>query len=67
MPAVISPEAFDRWLDPDESRFKEACELLKSATEDFFEAYEVSTRVNKVANDDAENIVPVVSAGSRAA
>ena len=62
MPVVIPPEAFDRWLDPDETKFKEACELLKPAPDDLMEAYEVSPRVNKAANDDAENIVPVASA-----
>jgi putative SOS response-associated peptidase YedK len=67
MPTVIPPEAFDTWLDPDETNFKEACELLKSAAEDFFEAYEVSTHVNKVAHDDAENIAPVDTANIKAA
>jgi putative SOS response-associated peptidase YedK len=62
MPVVIPPEAFDRWLDPDETKFKEACVLLKPAPDDFMEAYEVSPRVNKAAHDDAENIVPVASA-----
>jgi putative SOS response-associated peptidase YedK len=59
MPAVIPFESFDHWLDPDETRFKEACALLKPAPDDFMEAYEVSPRVNKAANDDAENIMPV--------
>jgi putative SOS response-associated peptidase YedK len=59
MPAVIPPEAFDRWLHPDETNVKHACALLKPAPDDYLEAYEVSTRVNKVANDDAENIAPV--------
>jgi hypothetical protein len=31
------------------------------------EAYEVSQRVNKAANDDAENIAPVAGANSCAA
>src|ERR1700730_18877234 len=59
MPAIIPPEDFDCWLDPDETKFKEACALLKPAPDDFMEAYEVSPRVNKVAHDDAENIVSV--------
>jgi putative SOS response-associated peptidase YedK len=59
MPAVIPPEDFDCWLDPDETKFKEACELLKPAPDDWLEAYEVSPRVNKAAHDDAENIVSV--------
>jgi putative SOS response-associated peptidase YedK len=66
MPVVIPPEAFDRWLDSDEKNFGEACALLTPAPDDALEAYEVSPRVNKVANDDASNIAPV-NAGSRAA
>ena len=64
MPAVIPLDAFDTWLDADEKNFKTACALLKPAADDFFEAYEVSTRVNKVANDGAENIAPVDAAAS---
>ena len=67
MPAIIPPEDFDRWLDPDETKFSEACALLKPAPDELLEAYEVSPRVNKAANDDAENIAPVPSANSRAA
>jgi putative SOS response-associated peptidase YedK len=67
MPAIIRPEDFDIWLDPDETKFKEACALLTPAPEDFMETYEVSPRVNKVANDDAENISPVTDANSHAA
>jgi putative SOS response-associated peptidase YedK len=67
MPAIIPQEAFDYWLDPDEKNFKEACALLKPAPDDLLEAYEVSPRVNKAANDDAENIVSVADANSRAA
>ena len=66
MPVIIAPEAFDRWLDPDEKNFKEACALLTPAPDDFMEAYEVSARVNKAAHDDQENIAPV-NADSRAA
>ncbi len=67
MPVVIPPAAFDRWLDPDETRFKEACALLTPAPDALLEAYEVSPRVNKVASDDAENIAPIADANSRAA
>jgi putative SOS response-associated peptidase YedK len=67
MPAVIRPADFDRWLLPDETHFEEACALLKPAPDDFMHAHEVSPRVNKAANDDAENIVPVEDANPRAA
>ncbi|HLL27985.1 MAG TPA: SOS response-associated peptidase [Xanthobacteraceae bacterium] len=59
MPAIIPPGDFTVWLDADETNFKAATALLKRAPDDWLEAHEVSPRVNKVANDDAENIVPV--------
>jgi len=62
----VPPAAFDRWLEPDETRFKEACALLTPAPDDLMEAYEVSPRVNKVVHDDASNIA-LVGANSRAA
>lgn len=54
MPVVISPENFSAWLDVDGVSVQEARGLLKPAQPDFFEAVPVSSRVNKVANDDEE-------------
>ena len=66
MPAILPSDALETWLDPDERKFEAALARLKPAPEDLLEAYAVSPRVNKVANDDAENIGPL-SANSRAA
>jgi putative SOS response-associated peptidase YedK len=66
MPALIAPADFAVWLEADETQFETALALLRPAADELLEAHEVSPRVNKVANDDAENIAPV-SASSRAA
>jgi putative SOS response-associated peptidase YedK len=59
MPAVVAPEHFDAWLDAEKVDAKDAVALLGPAPEDFFEAYEISPRVNKVANDDAAIVEPL--------
>jgi putative SOS response-associated peptidase YedK len=51
MPAVIPPEAFDLWLDCRNVDANTAAALLGPAPEDLFEAYEISTAVNRVTND----------------
>ena len=66
MPALVPPADFATWLDANETKFEKAVALLRPAPEDCLQAYEVSPRVNRVANDDAENIAPV-GANSRAA
>jgi putative SOS response-associated peptidase YedK len=58
MPAVVPPEAFDLWLDCAKVDAETAAALLAPAPDDFFEAYEISTAVNRVANDDASLIAP---------
>jgi putative SOS response-associated peptidase YedK len=67
MPAIIAPEAFATWLEAGETEFTAATALLKPAPDGWLEAYEVSPRVNSVANDDAENIAPIADANPRAA
>jgi putative SOS response-associated peptidase YedK len=59
MPAVIPPEAFDMWLDCARVDAETAAALLVPAPEDIFAAHEVSTAVNRAANDGAALIEPV--------
>ena len=54
MPVVVPPEAFDFWLDCAKVDAETAAALLNPAPEGLLEAYEVSTAVNRVANDSAE-------------
>src|SRR4029077_1201702 len=51
MPVVIPPEAFDLWLDGRNVDELTAATMLTPAPEDLFEAYEISTAVNRVVND----------------
>jgi putative SOS response-associated peptidase YedK len=62
MPAVIAPEAFDLWLDCDRVDALTAAALISPAPEGVFEAYEVSSAVNRAANDSAVLIAPVGAA-----
>jgi putative SOS response-associated peptidase YedK len=59
MPAVIPPEAFDTWLDCSDDDGIAAAALLKPAPDDLFEFHEVSTAVNRAANDGPELIARV--------
>jgi len=56
MPVVVSPEAFNMWLDCANVDDKTAASLIAPASDDLLEAYEVSTAVNRTANDDPKLI-----------
>jgi len=56
MPLIIQPSDYEAWLDASNSK---AQELLKPFPSDLMRYYPVSTRVNKVSNDDAECLEPV--------
>jgi putative SOS response-associated peptidase YedK len=66
MPVVIPPDAFDFWLDPNVDALTAAA-LLTAPRDDFFEAYEISTAVNRVANDDPRLLEPLTAQPSAAA
>ena len=59
MPVVIPPEAFDSWLDCMNVDAGTAASLLVPAPDDFFTARQISTMVNRVANDTPELLAPV--------
>jgi putative SOS response-associated peptidase YedK len=66
VPVTIAPENFDRWLDCGAHDVDEVMALLAPPREGEFAWHEVSTRVNRVANDDAQLILPI-TAGEREA
>jgi putative SOS response-associated peptidase YedK len=66
MPAVIPPEAFDLWLDCVNVEAETAAALLVPAPEDLFEAYEISTAVNRTANDSADLMEPLAPGAAAA-
>jgi putative SOS response-associated peptidase YedK len=59
MPVILSPDAYDLWLDPAFADVLAVSELLKPYYAAGMRCYPVSTRVNHVANDDAECCAPV--------
>jgi putative SOS response-associated peptidase YedK len=61
MPVVIPEEAFDFWLDCAHVDAETAAALITPAPDDLFEFYEVSTAVNRTANDSAGLIAPLGS------
>jgi len=58
MPVIVPPEAFNLWLNCAEVDAMAAAALIAPAPETLLECYEVSTAVNRAANDDARLIAP---------
>jgi putative SOS response-associated peptidase YedK len=52
MPVIVPPEAFDLWLDCANVDAETAAALIAPAPEALLDAYEVSTAVNRTANDN---------------
>jgi putative SOS response-associated peptidase YedK len=64
MPVILLPEAFELWLDTANVDAKTAAAMLMPAPDALIEAYEVSTAVNRTANDNAALTAPVASTAS---
>jgi putative SOS response-associated peptidase YedK len=54
MPVILDPDGYDVWLDPGMTDVQIVAELLKPCDARTMRCYPVSSRVNRVANDDAE-------------
>jgi putative SOS response-associated peptidase YedK len=54
MPVILDPDSYDLWLDPGMQNVAAISELLKPYDARLMRSYPVSTRINHVANDDAE-------------
>lgn len=61
MPVIVPPEAFGLWLNNAEVDATTAAALIQPAPDDLLEAYEISTAVNRAANDSPKLIEPVVA------
>ena len=59
VPVTIAPDDFDRWLDGFPDDVTEAMALLVAPREGEFGWHEISTRVNRVANDDEQLLLPI--------
>jgi putative SOS response-associated peptidase YedK len=54
MPVIVPPEAFNLWLDCANVDPETAAALISPASENLLDTYEVSTAVNRTANDNPE-------------
>jgi putative SOS response-associated peptidase YedK len=61
MPVVVPPAAFDLWLNPGVDA-ETAATLIAPAPDDLLDAHEVSSAVNRVANDDPTLLTPASEA-----
>lgn len=59
VPVTIAEDAFDRWLDCSSDSAEGVMAMLTGPDEGEFAWHEVSTRVNHVANDDAQLVLPI--------
>jgi putative SOS response-associated peptidase YedK len=59
MPVVLDPDSYDLWLDPGMKDVSTASELLKPYDARRMQSYPISTRINRVANDDEQCSAPV--------
>jgi len=59
IPVIPDPDSYDLWLDPGMKDAAVASDLLKPFDARLMRCYPVSTRLNHVANDDAECSRPV--------
>ncbi|GAA0778232.1 SOS response-associated peptidase [Roseibium denhamense] len=59
MPVILKPESFDAWLDTANIDVRQAQQMLLPIEDDYLVATPVSSRVNKVVNDDPELQVEV--------
>jgi putative SOS response-associated peptidase YedK len=61
VPVTIAPDDFDRWLDCNGHDAETVMALLGPPAEGEFAWHQVSTRVNRAANDDAQLILPITA------
>jgi putative SOS response-associated peptidase YedK len=61
MPVIVPPDAFDFWLDAAKVDAETASALIAPAREGVLDVYEVSSAVNRTANDTPALIEPVTA------
>ncbi|WP_420411848.1 SOS response-associated peptidase [Roseibium sp.] len=59
MPVILKPESYETWLDTGNVPVRDVKQLMLPIEDDYLTAVPVSSRVNKVSNDDAELQIPV--------
>ncbi|WP_375412509.1 SOS response-associated peptidase [uncultured Bradyrhizobium sp.] len=61
VPVTIAPDNFERWLDCSNDDVERALPLLTAPAAGEFAWHEVSSRVNSVANDDGQLVLPLTA------
>lgn len=61
VPVTIAPDDFDRWLDCSSNDADAVMTLLTAPAAGEFAWHGISTRVNRVANDDAQLVLPITA------
>ena len=61
VPVTLRADDFERWLDCRDDTAETVMLLLAPPREGEFTWHEVSTRVNRVANDDAQLTLPITA------
>src|SRR5712664_923579 len=61
VPVTIEPGDFERWLDCSDDNAETVMALLRAPDEGCFVWHQISTRVNRAANDDAQLILPITA------
>jgi putative SOS response-associated peptidase YedK len=64
MPVFVPKEAFDLWLDCANVEADVAIALIRPADDALLEAYEISSAVNRVANDSETLLAPAPAGGA---
>jgi putative SOS response-associated peptidase YedK len=59
MPVILDPDSYDLWLDPGMTKVEALSDLLRPCDARLMRCYPGSTRINHVANDDAECSAPL--------
>lgn len=65
MPVILSRDSIGPWLDTDGVGAEEAMRFVRPCPDEWITMVPVSTRVNKVANDDADLQVPLAAPESK--
>lgn len=58
MPVILKPEAYEKWLDPQNQDVHQIESILQTNIVREFKRYPVSKRINRIQNNSADNIEP---------